>query len=224
MRTIALLLALVAATPALAQSPAPAQGAAPGIGQSPVERFQAYVTSDGYRKNMGQLAIMGDSISAPECKDHKPVERAGLTIFMPPAFGEGQHPVSGLWMDRIKMDRCGVPTVQNILVQAQPGGQPPMAALKMPGLTGANPPMQELVMKDVVTQLAAKKCTDQGNIVPVDSKIDKETKPRKLNDKGNLTEGAWKETWTFKACGKVVNATVEFSVDGKGGLSHKVKL
>ena len=225
MRSIAFALALLAAAPALAQSPAPAPAPAPAAtADNPAAKFQAYATSDAYRKTIGQLAVMGDTVSAPECKTHQPKERAALTVFMPPMFGEGMHPTSGLWLDRIKMDRCGTITFQNILVQAQPNGQPPMLSLKMPGQTGANPPMQDLVMKDVVTALTKGKCTDIAKIIPVDSKVDKETKPRKVDQKGMLVEGAWKETWIFNACGKKVNATVDFVTDGKGGLSHKVKL
>lgn len=218
---IALVLA-AAAQPALAQNvpdqPAQAQP------QDPAQRFQSYVTSDGYKAMIGQLAVMGDTISAPECKDHKPQERASLTIYAPPLFEAGPHPVSGLWLDRIKMNRCGTNTFQNVLIQAQKDGQPPRAALMLPGTTMANPPMQGVVMKDVIEQLGKKNCTDTTKIVPIDTKRDKETKPMKLDEKGMIVEGAWKETWTFKACGKTVNATVDMSADGKGSLSHKVKL
>lgn len=236
MRSLAVLLALFAAAPAFAQSPAPAPQAQPGQapqaqpGQAPAtpqdhaKRFQVYATSEGYRKSIGQLAIMGDTISAPECKEHKPLERAGLTVFAPPMFAEGVHPVGGLWMDRIKMDRCGTSTFQNILVQAQADGKPPRVALKMPGQTAANPPMQDLVMKDVVAALAKAKCSDTTKIIPVDTKLDKETKPRKINERGMLVEGAWKETWTFNACGKKTGATVDFAADGKGNLTHKLKM
>lgn len=213
----------VAAQPVLAQT-APDQQPAAGQPQDPAQRFQAYVTSDGYKNMLSQLAVMGDTISAPECKEHKPQERASLTIYAPPMFEAGLHPVAGLWLDRIKMNRCGATTFQNVLIQAQKDGQPPRAALMLPGTTMANPPMQNVIMKDVVEQLGKKNCADVTKIVPVDTKRDKESKPIKLNDKGMIVEGAWKEIWTFKACGKTVNATVDISADGKGGLAHKVKL
>lgn len=211
-----------AALPALAQSvpEQPAQGQP----QDPAQRFQGYVTNDGYKSMIGQLAVMGDTISAPECKEHKPQERASMTIYAPPLFEAGQHPVSGLWVDRIKMNRCGTATFQNILIQAQRDGQPPRAALMMPGTTMANPPMQNLIMKDILDGLTKKQCTDQSKIVPVDTKRDKETKAMKLDDKGMIVQGAWKEIWTFKACGKTVTATVDINSDGKGGLAHKVKM
>ena len=224
---IALALVLAAAAqPALAQNVPDQSSQAPAAGQpqDPAQRFQAYVTSDGYKGMLAQLAVMGDTISAPECKDHKPQERASLTIYGPPLFEAGAHPVSGLWLDRIKMSRCGTATFQNILIQAQKDGQPPRAALMLPGTTMANPPMQNVLMKDVVEQLAKKNCTDPTKIIPVDTKRDKELKPIKLDDKGMIVEGSWKETWTFKACGKTVNAAIDINADGKGGLAHKVKL
>lgn len=219
--------ALAAATPALAQTVPDQQpsGQAPAAAsQDPAQRFQTYVTSEGYKKAISQITTMGDTISAPECKEHKPQERAGLTIYAPPTFETAEHPVTGLWLDRIKMNRCGTTTFQNVLIQAQKEGQPPRMALMMPGSTLANPPMQNLIMKDLLAALAKNKCTDQTQIFPVDTKRDKETRPLKLDDKGMITDGAWKETWTLKACGKNVNATVDISSDGKGGLTHKVKL
>lgn len=216
----------VAAQPVLAQTAPeqPTQDPAAGQAQDPAQRFQSYVTSDGYKNMLSQLAVMGDTISAPDCKEHKPQERASLTIYAPPMFEAGLHPVAGLWLDRIKMNRCGTQTFQNVLIQAQKDGQPPRAALMLPGTTMANPPMQNVIMKDVVEQLGKKNCADITKIVPVDTKRDKESKPIKLNDKGMIVEGAWKETWTFKACGKTVNAAIDISADGKGGLAHKVKL
>lgn len=219
---LALAAALAASAPAFAQN-AQTPAAPAAQPENPAQRFERYATSDGYKKSIGQIAVMGSTISYPECKEHKAVKRASITIYAGPTFAEGAHPVTGLWMDRIQIDRCGKPGYQNILVQAQPGTTP-KAALKMPGLTNANPPMQDLVMKDVMAELAKKKCTDQAQIIPVDTALGKEGKPRKINEKGMLVEGAWKETWTFRACGKQVNATVDFAADGKGGLTHKVKL
>lgn len=222
---LAFALVLAATQPVLAQTaseqPAPA---APAPAQDQGQRFQAYVTSEGYKKSVAQLAIMGEAVSAPECKEHKPQERTSLTIYGPPLFEAAVHPVAGLWVDRIKMDRCGTPSFQNILLQAQKDGNPPRAALMMPGTTMANPPMQDLIMKDVLAGLEKKKCTDQSKMVPVSTKMEKEIKPLKLDGKGMITEGAWKETWTFKACGKIVTATVDLTADGKGGLSHKLKM
>lgn len=218
--------ALAAAAPALAQNvpDQPAQAPAQAQPQDPAQRFQAYVTSQGYKNMIAQLAVMGDTISAPECKEHKPQERASLTIYGTPHFQDGVHPVSGLWVDRIKMNRCGATTFQNILIQANKEGQPPRSALMMPGTTMANPPLQNLIMKDVLEGLTKKKCTDQAQIIPVDTKRDKETKAIKLDDKGMIVEGAWKETWTLKACGKQVNASIDITANGKGGLDHKVKM
>lgn len=222
--SFALALVLAAsAQPVLAQNISDQPAAAPGA-QDPAQRFQAYATSDGYKNMISQLATMGDTISVPDCKEHKPQERASLTIYQPPLFEAGLHPVSGLWVDRIKMNRCGATTFQNVLIQANKDGQPPRAALLMPGTTMANPPMQNLVMKDILAGLSKNKCTDQTQIIPVDTKREKETKALKLDEKGMITEGAWKETWTFKACGKTVNATIDINSDGKGGLVHKVKM
>jgi hypothetical protein len=224
---LAFALVLAATQPVLAQTvseqPAQAPNSAPTQGLDPGQRFQAYVTSEGYKSMLAQLAVMGETVSAPECKDHAPKERAGLTVYGPPLFEAGPHPVAGLWVDRIRMDRCGTTSFQNVLLQAQKDGTPPRAALLMPGSTMTNPPMQKLIMTDVLAGLE-KKCPDQAKIIPVLTKMEKESTPLKVDEKGMITQGAWKETWTFKACGKTVNATIELSANGKGTLNHKVKL
>lgn len=220
---LAFALVLASTQPVLAQT-VPGQPAQAPV-QDPAQRFQAYVTSEAYKSTLGQLAIMGETTSAPECKEHKPQERASLTIYGAPLFQTGMHPVAGLWVDRIKMDRCGAVSFQNIILQAQKDGTPPRAALLMPGTTMTNPPMQNLIMKDVLAGLEKKKkCADQSQIVPVSTKMEKESKPMKLDGKGMIAEGVWKESWTFKACGKTVTATIDLAADGKGGLTHKVKM
>lgn len=220
---------LIAASPALAQNATeqkstPAPGAQATNPNPQAERFKEYVTQEAYKAAIGQMAIMGDTVSDPECKDHKPIKRRGMTIYAPPTFAEGQHPVNGLWVDRIEMNRCGTSALQNVLIQAQGADKPPRMALQLPGETITNPPMQNAVVKDILEALQKKKCTDQTQIVPVNTKRYEPTKPIKINEQGMFVEGAWKETWSFKACGKKVDANVEFSSDGKGGLAHKVKL
>ncbi|MBR9972921.1 hypothetical protein [Magnetospirillum sulfuroxidans] len=213
---------LAVTVPAFAQTAAeqPAPAAQP---QNAAQRFEAYATSEGYKKAIGQMAVMGASVSNPACKDQKAMNRAELIFYAYPQFDQGLHPVSGIWQDRIRMDSCGKTAYQNILMEAQPSAQPKIA-LMMPGLSAATPPTQNLVLKDVIGGLAAKKCTDVSQIIPFDTVVSKETKPRKVNPKGVLIEGAWQEVWTFQACGKTVKATVDFTANGKGGMTHKVKL
>ena len=222
-------LSLCAATSAWAQSTdqsaAPAAPAAGAQSSDQAQRFQGYVTNDGYKQMIGQLAVMGDSISFPDCKNRKPVSRTDMIIFVPPVFGDALHPTSGLWKDQIKMDHCGGTGYQNVLINAQDNGQPPRVALMMPGLTSANPWLQDLIMQDFLAALSTKsKCSDQTKILPLDTKMDKETKPRQLNAQGMMVAGEWKEIWTFRACDKEIKATIELQADGKGGMSHKVKL
>ena len=221
----AALVLAAAASPALAQNvPDQPAGAAPAPSANPVERFQAYVQLDGYKSMLSQMATVGETVSAPECKEHKAVSHTIMAVFVPPAFADGLHPIQGVWLDRAVMQRCGIEVFQNVLFQARAADKPPAAALLLPGATATIPPKQAEVMKDVLDGLAKKNCSDQSQIIPVNTKRDKEIKPLKIDEKGKVVEGAWKETWTLKACGKTVNATVDLTADGKGGLAHKVKL
>lgn len=220
-------LALAAASPALAQTAPeqqPAQPAAPGGAQTAEQRFQAYVTSGAYKSFIGQIAAQGDAITAPDCNDHKPSKRADLILYALPQFGTGEHPAKGLWTDRIAVNRCGKEVLQNILVQATGETTPPRAALMIPGTSRANPPLQEKIIKEILDGLAKKKCTDQTQIVPFDSVKEKDTTPIQVSPDGHITQGAWKETWTMRACGKMVKATIDIAADGKGGLAPKVKM
>jgi hypothetical protein len=222
---LAVALVLAAASPALAQNahelpgtlPAPA---APGD----PERFKAYIASPGYQGFLGQIAIGGENISAPECKEPKLVSHSVVAMFVLPDFGEGVHPHAGAWLDRVTMDRCGTKVFQNVAMRASPDNKPPAAALMLPGETGTTPAKQGEVINDLIAAFAKAKCSDPTRIIPVNTKMEKAAKPPRLDESGRLIEGNWKETWSFNACGKPAKATVEFTADGKGGLTHKVKL
>lgn len=222
---LAVALILAAASPALAQSSPdlPGTSPAPAATGNP-ERFKAYIASPGYQGFLGQVALGGEGISAPECKTPKLVSHAVVAMFTLPNFADGIHPDAGVWLDRVTMDRCGTKVFQNIIMRAVPGDKPPAAALMLPGETGTTPAKQQEVISDVIAAYAKAKCDDPTKIIPVNTKTEKPTKPVKLDDKGRLVEGVWKETWSFNACGKPSKLTVEFSADGKGGLAHKVKL
>ncbi len=189
------------------------------------KRFQAYVTSKEYSNVIGQFAVLADSLAMPSCKEHAPRERADLTIFTAPGFGgaEDVHPNAGMWRDRVKMSQCGKTSYQNIMVQAQ-AGKPPKFAFAMPGLTAANPPLQDVVMHDIVEQFKKAGCTDLSKVVPVDSKQADQGTPRRIDERGMLVEGSWKETWVMRGCSKVTNFDISFAADGKGGMNHQVTM
>ncbi|MGE5545439.1 MAG: hypothetical protein ACM33T_00965 [Solirubrobacterales bacterium] len=203
---------LAAAAPVAAQQPAQPLPA-------DVERFQSFLSNDAtYKELLQQLALMSDAQGAPDCKERKAVGRT-LLVVAPPTFPEGApYPSSGLWQERVVVERCGGKSQQNILIQARPDG-PPRAMPLMPGTTGAPAPMQSAILKDVVEQLASgkAKCSDLTKIQPLDSGMDKNSKLPKPGEKGS-----WREVWNFRACGKKVDVPVEYTADGKGGLTHKV--
>jgi hypothetical protein len=222
---LAVALVLAAAAPALAQNAPELPGTLPApTASSDPERFKAYIGSQGYQGFLGQIAMNGESISAPECKQPKLISHSVVAMFALPSFGEGVHPHAGAWLDRVTMDRCGTQVFQNIAMRASPENKPPAAALMLPGETGTTPNKQGEVIADLITAFAKAKCNDPSKIIPVNTKVEKAAKPLKLDEQGRLIEGNWKETWSFNACGKPAKATIEFTADGKGGLAHKVKL
>ncbi|CAA7616671.1 hypothetical protein [Magnetospirillum sp. UT-4] len=210
---------ILAATPAFAQQ----QEAQPAAPTSQQARFQDYLQQAGYKNMLGQFAMMGDAISYPECKQREPAAHTIVAIFVPPNFTEALHPNAGRWVDRVMVKSCGAEHVHNVLLQAQPDNKPPAAQLRLPGVTATVPSMQDKIVAEIIALLAKQKCTDQAKIIPVDTKKDKELKALKM-DQGKVVDGAWRETWLFRACGKKVSASVELTADGKGGFAHKVKM
>lgn len=199
------LLAVLAAPGAFAQSAAD------------MAELKRYVGTQAYVGLLVEAAVAGEVQAAPDCRDIKPVDRTEFTIFTPPAFAGGPHPVAGMWRDRLKIMRCGVVAYQNVVFIAQPNG-PPQTALMLPGLTAAPPPLQQAALPKAAAVARARANCPGDDVAVIDTRPDLTLKPvTKVAPNGMALNGQWREIWQFRACGRPVSATLIFTADGNGG-------
>lgn len=222
MRAVSALVAILfAAFPAAAQQ----GGAQPGAASPPPEivLLRAFVNSPDYVATTARVALEGDRDLAPECATTKSVARVGFVIVRPPVFQDGNPvPVAGAWKDQIKLDRCGVPVVHNVLVSANPTGLPAIG-LALPGETALSPRLQQAAVADVLKHAGTKlKCKTAEKGVIMDTSLDKVVVQPKRNAAGLVVEGKWIETWTAKVCDKTLAVKMEMAADGQGAATHKV--
>lgn len=220
---LALALTLLAA-PAWAQAPQPAESA-PGQAMPPeMVKLRAFVNSQDYIKQLVGIAMAGEKdISGDTCATPKPEGRAGFMIFRPPVFKEGSDvPSAGAWKDQVKLDRCGKAVVHNVLFVARDNALPSLGLL-LPGATGAMPELQRKVLEPAAKAAMDKaKCKDSNKVIIADTRQDKMIAQPKPDANGQITSGAWQETWSFLACGKPADVAVVFEADGKGGVGFKI--
>lgn len=122
------------------------------------------------------------------------------------------HPVKGVWMLRFGFERCGETKIYNALFTAKNGAQPEVRPY-FPGVTNASPQLVHDAMQGarsmasikLIKQGGARDCKD---LQLIDMRV---TRP---------LSGSWQETWTFQACGTVLDIALTFTPDGKGGARY----
>jgi hypothetical protein len=185
--------------------------------------LKRYVGTQAYVGLLVEAAVAGEVQAAPECSDIKPVDRTEFTVFMPPSFGNGPHPVAGMWRDRLKIMRCGVVAYQNVVFIAQPNG-PPQTALMLPGLTSAPPQLQQAALPKAAAVARARANCNSDDVAVIDTKPDLTLRPvTKVAPNGMALDGQWREIWQLRACGKPASVTLIFTADGVGGAFTEAK-
>ncbi len=138
---------------------------------------------------------------------------AGVEIVMlkSVAFSPAGLPISGQWIEHVKVKSCGRAKMFNILMQAEADGIP-HGKMLLPGGTRSDPTLQADSMNYVMAASRAfipKTC--QGAMV-IDT--------QHLGAEGAAVAGAksapYKERWTVDACGKKNIVTMHFIPDAKG--------
>ena len=168
---------------------------------------------------VGKLALEEEARLKTGCASAKLVDLRSLAL-APAVFEAGQfHPVSGRWIEMVKVDRCGAAVTENLLLTARRGKQPEVFTL-LPGTSQAGPQLQEDAYShatNVASQSVPKGCKDAG--VVIDSAFDKRVEPDRRDANGAMIGGKWTEIWTARLCGKNVRVRMTFSADGKGGTT-----
>jgi hypothetical protein len=196
------------------QTKAPqAKGPQAQASQAPSPEFASFLIDPQYIAYIAKGVAQNEPEPLrAECATVKPVVRASLAILQPPKFAKGvKTPLSGQWIDRVKVDRCGKPGVRSFMITAPGNNQMHLVAL-LPGDTNASPALQNDATGPAKTAASAKLGCTAGPMHIVDTKS--VAKPAK---------GPWRETWTFSGCGKNLTLPIEFAPDSGGGATFSIK-
>lgn len=181
------------------------------------EAFKSYVTSPAYKARIRELVVANEKLIAPDCQDIAPVERANLTVYKDILISGG-HPAGGLWVDRIKMRRCGQTALQSVLFQAVSGFDEPRSQMLAPGDTKANPPLQSIIMAEIAKRVMEAGCRQQ--FLVTGTAVSQEIVPISLGADKVIKDGEWIEAWQLRACDRPLEISVRLIAAGGNIRTH----
>lgn len=127
-----------------------------------------------------------------------------------------QHPTKGLWVFRYILERCGDSKIYNAMFLADKNGDAPSSRAYFPGSTNAGP----VLVKDALTMATVNALVQSGNkdCKNYDIFDMRVTEPPHDVVEGDKTfKRVWKEMWTFRVCGQMMDVPMTFVPDATGG-------
>jgi len=176
-----------------------------------------YLYSQAMLKVMYQLGIEQDIKFGLQldCKSRYRVEPIGVTVVSPIDFPDDKNnPTKGIWIFRYQRETCGESKVYNALFIANSNGEAPTPHAYYPGSTNAGP----LLIKDAILsaiQVRPDGLKDCKDINVFDMRVTETAHDVVEGDK--TFKGVWKEMWTFKMCGQLIDVPIRFTPDASGG-------
>ncbi len=192
-----LLVGMIAAlsTPATAQSD-----------RATVERFLKYLASQTYSTFLGHKALTVDEAMPPKCKTRELTGRKLVAIIGKPAFhGKRKVPITGQWLERITIKRCGRTVEHNILMTASKV-RGLLAVAGFPGRTRTSLDLQ-LRVGNVISVKTKRRYPKCRRIEIVNTRVTQ--RPTSRTD-------PWIESWTVWRCGRRMSYRIRF-LPGKDG-------
>ncbi|WP_150575550.1 hypothetical protein [Pandoraea aquatica] len=154
----------------------------------------------------------------PDCKQTYRVKPIGTVVVKPFAVPDDgrQNPRTGVWLTRYQLERCGESKTYNALFVANPQGGKPVPKAFYPGNGAAGPVLiQDAVMTAAAMALARAGLKECKNADVFDMRIKRPA--HDVVENGKTIRGVWEETWTFRACGRMVDIDMNFLPDADGG-------
>jgi hypothetical protein len=195
-------------------------------------RFSRYLASSDYVDALNKQAVAADRLHQGGCGEPKALRHALAHVFEPPRFAAlSDGPISGVWKERVEIDRCGPKVVENLLVIVDKGATKFIRLL--PGNTRTDPLLQRdalqaalaaaIVKRDQQVKAGGPPCSDKEGAAVSDTRVLRERVPIANDGSGKMTAGAWDESWTFLFCGREIAVRLQFDADGKGGTNFTAK-
>ncbi|VVE19234.1 hypothetical protein PCA20602_03052 [Pandoraea capi] len=183
------------------------------------EKAMQYVFSERAMLVMYQLGVEEDKKFnlQTDCKSKYQVKPVGAVLLKPVTFPDGdQNPRSGVWLTRYQLARCGDAKTYNAVFVADANGGNPAPTPFYPGSPRGGPVLvQEAVMSAVTTALAKSGQSGCRKVEAFDMKVTKP--PHDVVEGGRTLKGVWRERWTFRVCGQMVDVDMTFTPDADGG-------
>lgn len=181
------------------------------------DKISAYIYSREILTEMSRLGQEQDEKLGLDyrCKNVKDsITPVNATVIAPIDLPDGAaNPVKGAWMLRYVFKRCGYDKTYNAVFVANDQGATPVIQPYYPGSPRAGPALIKTAMPAALTAAESrfedKTCKD---VAVFDMRVSAESQG-----------GAWKEAWTFRACGKLVEVPIDFAPNAKlGGVDFTV--
>lgn len=186
------------------------------------KRTAGYVFARSLNEKLYKLGVEQDRKFGLQldCKTQYRVEPYSVSIFQPIDFPDDkQHPTKGVWNFRYQLQRCGDSKFYNVVFIASGTGEsPPQSQSFYPGNTNADPVLIKDAMPGAVMNASLRTETkDCKDLDVFDMKV---TQPPHDIVEGDRThKGVWKEVWTLKLCGQMVDVGLTFVPDPiRGGI------
>jgi hypothetical protein len=183
--------------------------AARAVGQTaPLDQKEAFVhflLSPSAQKFIERsIADAENQALKTQCSTLKVLEANKFDIIDQPVFEQretGLRLKSGSWVSVAKVDRCGVTTTRRLYIKYLPDQNRFEVSPLLPGDFRGNLKLEADARRIVVPGLmAAGHCADRAEFYLLDVKA-----------LGAAMPQGWSETWSARACGKSVSATVSYN-------------
>lgn len=152
-----------------------------------------------------------------DCKSQYNIKPFSIAVLSPIDFPDDkQNPTKGIWNFRYQLERCGDSKFYNTLFIANNNGEAPIPRAYYPGSTHAGPVLiKDAMLSAIMGATVRSGLKDCKDIDVFDMRV---TEPAHDVVEGDKTfKGVWKETWTFKTCGQLIDVPIQFTPDANGG-------
>lgn len=183
--------------------------AAPALAQAPVDpaklpiAFLNWLETPAYFEFLTRKAIeLEPAPLALRCTNFTVLRRQGWAPVELPVWSPDKgQPVSGSWIERLVVDRCGETTLRRLLVSGSRTQDEPFLSALAPGGTLANLRLERATLP-LLTERARREfsCSDSRKLIVI------ETKVTQLPD-----QGSWSERWTAIACDQPLIQDIRFT-------------
>lgn len=174
--------------------------------KNPDSKFFRYVNAYIVSSALYQEALKINENMHFSCSEEYHILPGDVTILQPIIFDDKfQHPTSGLWLHRYRVQRCGREIIYNTYIASQ-NGAPPKIISGVNGLTNVS--LKYLldviisVYKYANSQYAP---CPQGSTNPTPFVYDTELKPDK-----STSNQKWSEKWLVGICNTMITIHIDF--------------